>query len=154
MLRARLQLAVQRAGNQGLSPEKIALSLTLGLLLGIIPLVWGSSLICIFIGWRWHLSHPLLQLANYAVYPLQIVLFVPFFATASHLFSSATLLDPLLLQQFTNSPLQVLDRLWLANLQALILWILASAISLPILYRIFLYALKRRVTAAQSTTLS
>ncbi|MDY0190886.1 MAG: hypothetical protein RBR22_09155 [Desulfuromonas sp.] len=154
MLRARLQLAVQRAGKQGLSPEKIALSLTIGLLLGIIPLVCGSSLICIFIGWRWHLSHPLLQLANYAAYPLQIVLFVPFFATANHLFSSATLLDPLLLQQFTNSPLQVLDRLWLANLQALILWILASAISLPILYRILLYALKRRVTAAQRTTLS
>lgn len=139
----RLQKAIHRALLQGGKPEKIALSLAIGILMGIIPLVWGSSLMCIFIGWRWQLNHALLQASNYAAYPLQIVLFIPFFAAAHRLFSAETLLDPSLLHHLLNSPLEMLDQLWLVNLQALMIWLLASVIMLPILYRFFLSVVMR-----------
>jgi len=141
--RKRLQQHVRLALTQGTQPEKIALSLAIGTLMGIIPLVWGSSVICVGIGWRWQLNHALLQASNYAAYPLQIVLFVPFFEAANRLFAKETLLNPRLLHHLLNSPLQIIDQLWLVNLQALMLWLLGSIILFPILYRTFLSVVQR-----------
>lgn len=145
MVTKRLRQAVGLALKQGSTPEKIALSLAIGLLMGIIPLLWGSSAICILIGWRWHLNHTLLQAANYAAYPLQIVLFVPFFETASRLFGSETLLDPRLLHRLAQSPLEQLEKLWLLNLEAMAIWLLGSLLLLPVLYATFLSVLRLRM---------
>lgn len=63
----------------GLTPEKLALTLCIGFALGIMPLLWGTTLICIMLAHFFRLNHAALQAVNYLLYPLQLALLVPFF---------------------------------------------------------------------------
>lgn len=64
--------------RQGLSPGQVALAVAVGASIGIMPLVWGTSLIGVLLAAMLRLNHPLVQAVNYACYPLQILLFYPF----------------------------------------------------------------------------
>jgi uncharacterized protein (DUF2062 family) len=64
--------------RQGLTPRQVALAVAVGATVGIMPLVWGASLIGALLAARLRLNHPLVQAVNYACYPLQIALFYPF----------------------------------------------------------------------------
>ncbi|EAT16369.1 DUF2062 domain-containing protein [Desulfuromonas acetoxidans] len=122
MWRSRLRQAVTRAFSQGLSTRKIALSISVGLMMGTMPLVWGSCVICLAVGWWWRLSHPLIQLVNYLLYPVQIALFFPFFYWGARLFGNPVSLNREFVAQLFDAPLAGLEQLWLVNLQALVLW--------------------------------
>ncbi len=64
--------------SQGLSAHQLALAVAVGLTIGVLPTIWGSSLICVLISWRLGLNQLAVQTINYLVYPLQLALFVPF----------------------------------------------------------------------------
>jgi hypothetical protein len=64
--------------SQGLSAHQLALAVAVGLTIGVLPTIWGSSLICVLISWRLGLNQLAVQTINYLVYPLQLILFVPF----------------------------------------------------------------------------
>lgn len=63
---------------EGLSPEKVSLAVTFGVLLGIFPVLATTSILCLFAGKVLKLNHILLQVVNQAVYPLQLLLLIPF----------------------------------------------------------------------------
>ena len=73
--------------SSGLTPQKLALTLCIGTALGILPLVWGTSLICFILAHIFKLNHLVLQSVNYLLYPLQLALLVPFFKLGTSLFS-------------------------------------------------------------------
>jgi uncharacterized protein (DUF2062 family) len=60
------------------SMEKLAVSLALGAVLGVFPVVGVPTLLCGAVAAMWRLNFPALQLMNYVVYPLQIALWWPF----------------------------------------------------------------------------
>ncbi|MGD0732669.1 MAG: DUF2062 domain-containing protein [Terracidiphilus sp.] len=64
--------------RQGISPRRLALTLSLGFAIGCIPLVGIPTLICAALALALRLNLPAIQAANYAVMPLQLVLIVPF----------------------------------------------------------------------------
>jgi uncharacterized protein (DUF2062 family) len=64
--------------SQGLTAHQLALAVAVGLTIGVLPTLWGSSLICVLISWRLGLNHLAVQSINYLVFPLQLALFVPF----------------------------------------------------------------------------
>lgn len=64
--------------KQGISPEKIALSLALGACIGIFPIIGASTTLCILVSIALGLNPIAIQIANYAMYPLQILLIYPF----------------------------------------------------------------------------
>ncbi len=64
--------------SQGLSAHQLALAVAVGLTIGVLPTIWGSSLLCVLISWRLGLNQLAVQTINYLVYPLQLALFVPF----------------------------------------------------------------------------
>jgi len=143
MWRSRLRQAVSRAFSQGLSRRKIALSISVGIMMGTMPLVWGSCVVCLFIGWWWRLSHPLIQLVNYLLYPVQIALFFPFFYWGARLFDNPIPLNRQLVTQLLDAPLVGLEQLWLVNLQALALWGGLHLLLFPLSYLASLYLLQR-----------
>jgi uncharacterized protein (DUF2062 family) len=143
MWRSRLRLAVSQAFSQGLSYRKIALSISVGVVMGTMPLVWGSCLICVVVGWWWRLNHPLIQLVNYLLYPLQIALFFPFFYWGARLFGNATSIDRQLMERLFDTPLTVLEQLWVVNLQALALWGGIQLLVFPASYAVSLALLQR-----------
>ncbi|NOY14358.1 MAG: DUF2062 domain-containing protein, partial [Deltaproteobacteria bacterium] len=112
--------------QQEMQPRRLALALALGVTVGLLPSIWGSSLLCILLAFVCRLNPLLVQLANYIVYPLQICLFLPYFKFGGFLFADKKLpanLD-IFLENLRDSPLQTLEQYWQANLQALFAWLL------------------------------
>ena len=64
--------------KQGTAPEKIALSLSMGFVLGIFPVIGSTTLLCAAAAFMFKLNLPAIQLVNYFVYPLQLGLLLPF----------------------------------------------------------------------------
>ncbi len=64
--------------EQGLTPERLALSLALGVMCGLFPVLGATTLLCVAFGFGLRLSHAALQLANYLVYPAQVALILVF----------------------------------------------------------------------------
>jgi uncharacterized protein (DUF2062 family) len=72
--------------RQGVSPEKIALSVALGVTLGVFPVLGSTTALCALAAFALQLNLPAIQLVNYFVYPLQIALLIPFFRLGEKLF--------------------------------------------------------------------
>lgn len=64
--------------SQGISPERLALTLALGFAVGCIPVIGIPTFLCAVLAMALRLNLPAIQAANYAVMPLQLALVVPF----------------------------------------------------------------------------
>ena len=64
--------------RQGTSPQRLAASFALGAVIGIFPVVGTTTVICTGAAIVLRLNLPTIQIANYLVYPLQLVLLIPF----------------------------------------------------------------------------
>ena len=72
--------------TQGVTPSRLALALSLGIVLGIVPILGITTLLCGVVAAVLRLNQPAMQVANYAAYPVQLALFVPFFHAGAWLF--------------------------------------------------------------------
>lgn len=72
--------------TEGISPRKLALTVALGLVIGVLPLIWGSTLLCALLAYLLRLNQAGIQATNYLAYPLQIALFIPFYRMGAHIF--------------------------------------------------------------------
>ncbi len=69
-----------------MSPEKMALTCALGVVVGILP-IWGvTTFICLLIAPVFRINIVMLQLIHYFVYPLQLLLIIPFIKVGTFLF--------------------------------------------------------------------
>jgi len=59
--------------RQGVTPEKLALSLSLGTAIGLIPILGVSTAICALLAVLLRLNMPAIQLVNYLLTPLQLI---------------------------------------------------------------------------------
>ncbi len=75
--------------RQGISPQRLALTLSLGFAIGCIPVVGIPTLICAALALALRLNLPAIQAANYLVMPLQVALILPFVRLGGRLFSFA-----------------------------------------------------------------
>jgi uncharacterized protein (DUF2062 family) len=69
-----------------LTPQKLALTFCIGIAIGIIPLVWGTSLLCIVLAYAFRLNQIALQSVNFLLWPVHLALLVPFFKLGVWLF--------------------------------------------------------------------
>jgi len=72
----------------GLSPAKLSLTIAMGIITGLFPVIGVTTVLCIFIGIIFKLNIILLQLTNWLLAPLQIVLIVPFYKLGAFIFGS------------------------------------------------------------------
>src|SRR5258708_21607080 len=72
--------------RQGVTPEKLALSLALSVTLAVIPAFGWSAWLCGLAGLAFGLNLPAMQLVNYFLYPAQVALLLPFFPIGEKLF--------------------------------------------------------------------
>ena len=63
--------------QQGMSPSKLAMTVAFGFIWGIFPVIGTNTLICIATAFVFKLNQAAIQIVNYAVYPLQLVLMLP-----------------------------------------------------------------------------
>ena len=72
--------------RQGVSREKIALTIALGIILGVTPVLGSTMLLCTLAAILLRLNLPAIQLANSVAYPLQFILLVPFYRLGAWMF--------------------------------------------------------------------
>jgi uncharacterized protein (DUF2062 family) len=75
--------------RQGISPQRLALTLALGFAIGCIPVIGIPTAVCLVVALSLRLNIPAIQAANYAAMPLQVALIFPFVRLGGWLFSSS-----------------------------------------------------------------
>jgi uncharacterized protein (DUF2062 family) len=64
--------------RQGISPQRLALCAAIGIVVGNIPILGVSTIMCTFIALIFRLNLPALQLVQAAMAPTQLLLLIPF----------------------------------------------------------------------------
>ncbi len=131
--------------RQGVTPEKMALSLALGIAIGVFPVLGTSTAICALVAFVWRLNLPAIQLVNYFVYPLQIALLIPFFRAGERLFGAEHL--PLSITQIlamVHASFWGATRfLWTTIWHAAVAWCLIAPVFVALAYVVLVVLLRR-----------
>ena len=121
-----------------MTPQKLALNIALGGVISISPL-WGTTtVICAIIAIVFKLNLIAIQVANYAFYPLQLILIVPYFRLGSYFFIDKNeLIMPIeeLIVHIQHSSTQSLSELSGWILSATLVWLITAV---PIFFVIFI----------------
>jgi len=72
--------------TSGLTPRKLLMTLCIGGALGLMPIVWGTTLLCVAAAYVFRLNQVVLQSVNYLLYPLQLALIIPYCRLGARLF--------------------------------------------------------------------
>ncbi len=107
----------------GLTPRKLALTFCLGTAFGIIPLVWGTSVICFILAHVFRLNHVALQSVNLLLCPVHLALLVPFFKLGSWLFPWGPPVSPHTFPMLIQNPGTSLYLLGWITLKSVAAWL-------------------------------
>lgn len=132
--------------RQGLSPERLALSVAFAIALGVFPVVGTTTLLCALVAILFRLNIPAMQIVNHLVFPLQLALILPFIRLGEMLYGAAPL--PL---TFAQIEVLVRSNYWHAIsflakslLQAMTAWFIVAPVTIYFLY-LFLTPIFRRL---------
>jgi uncharacterized protein (DUF2062 family) len=139
--------------TQGVTPEKIALTIALGIALGVFPILGSTTLLCALAGILVRLNQPIIQAVNYLVYPLQLVLLIPFYRAGEHLLGREPipLSVSLLVDRFRADTLQFLKDFGMIGVGGILVWLIIAPVTIAAIYfstRGPLRALSRRLGRA------
>jgi len=115
--------------RQGIAPRQVALALALGGVLGIFPILGATTLLCAVAGIWLRLNQPLIQLVNYLVYPLQLLLLIPFYRAGERLFGAEPVPIvnvPELAARFGEGPWQFILDYGKVGLYGIVVWALVA----------------------------
>ena len=130
--------------EQGTSPESLALSLAVGVCLGLFPVLGVTTFLCLLAGGVFRLNHAALQIANYAVMPLQLVLILVFVRLGEWLTGAATMpVNPVELASLARAdPFGFLARFGLTVLRGILGWSVVTPFVGPPLHAVLLPLLR------------
>jgi|SRR5579875_986526 uncharacterized protein (DUF2062 family) len=77
--------------RQGITPQRLAVTLALGFTIGCIPVLGAPTLLCAALALALRLNMPAIQAANYAAMPFQLALLVPFVRLGAHIVTPSAL---------------------------------------------------------------
>lgn len=139
---------VTRQLSEGASPDRLAWSISAGMVLGIFPIMGSTTILCAAVGWTAGLNQPVLHVFKSAVYPLHLALILVFIRLGQRLFGSPPLMlsIPDLLSRFKADPAQFGRDFGMAAFQGVIAWLLVAPL-LAILIKMAVTPLLRRVAA-------
>lgn len=72
--------------TQGLSPERIALTVAVGLTIAVNPVIGTTTVLCFAAAWALRLNQPIIQAINWSSYALQLLLIYPFIRLGERIF--------------------------------------------------------------------
>ena len=124
--------------RQGMSPERLALCLAIGIVIGNIPILGIATILCTVIALVWRLNLPAIQLVQWLMTPTQPFLIIPYVRLGEWLAGAPR--QPLsikagmaLLAQDVGS---MVHELWDAVLHAGLAFILVAPPAIFLLYRL------------------
>ena len=135
----------------GVTPEKLALSLAVGLVLGVFPALGWTTLLCTAAAWALRLNLPAIQLVNWVAYPLQLALLIPFIRGGEWLFGvpASALSVETILALIQADVLGAIAVLWWATMRAIVAWLLVGGAAGALLYAGLVAPLRRMAEGAR-----
>lgn len=125
--------------RQGITPEKLALCLALGICLSCCPILGLTTTLCTLAALSFRLNLPAIQMANYAATPLQLLLLLPFIRMGERLFRSErlTLSAHEIAARFHASFLGAVKALWTWEWHAVVAWLVLATPATAVLTLLF-----------------
>ncbi len=130
---------------QGVTPRTLALSLALGVVISVMPVLGVTTAIALGVSVAFRLNHVAMVAANYLAYPAQILLFIPFFQAGAWITGGPPV--PFSLEQIQS---ELSGGIWPtvvryaeANARAIGAWILFAPVATWVLYAVFFRLLAR-----------
>jgi uncharacterized protein (DUF2062 family) len=124
--------------RQGIAPDRLALSVAIGIVVGNVPILGISTLLCTAIALGFRLNLPAIQAAQAAMAPTQILLIIPFVRLGEWLLGAprqavSVKAGLALLGQGVGHAVVVL---WDAIVHAGIAWCLVAPAAIFLIYRL------------------
>jgi uncharacterized protein (DUF2062 family) len=145
---------------QGISAKQIALSIAIGLVVGVFPVLGATTVLCTIAAVWLRLNLVAVHAVHYAATPIQLLLIIPFVRVGEHVLGAPP--QPLSLSE----GLSLIERgigtaitaLWDAIVHAMIGWLVLGPLAIALLYvtsawlleRMSAVALKRKSLALPS----
>lgn len=119
----------------GATPRKLAWSIAAGVVIGINPLIGTTTILCLAAAGCFRLNLVASQIANHAMFPLELALVIPFLRLGARVFHTAQMpLSPhLFLLAARTAPIALTRQLWLWEWHALVLWAAIAVLFAPLL---------------------
>ncbi len=131
--------------KQGVSPEKIALTIALGISLGVIPVIGSTTMLCTLAAVALRLNLPAIMLVNGVVYPMQLTLLVPFLRAGAWLFRvegpKLTIVE--IFKLIHANVWHATVTLFSATMHALVVWLIAGCAVSTLVYLVAVALLRR-----------
>jgi len=145
----RVVIPIRNQLKQGTSPDQIALTIALGLVLGAFPILGTTTALCALVALRLRLNQPIIQLVNYAMYPVQFLAMIPFYRAGETLFGQPhmPLSVALLTERMRAGLLRFLGDFGMMGLRGVAVWCLVAPPVAAVVYfatRPALRAMSRR----------
>jgi uncharacterized protein (DUF2062 family) len=130
----------------GLTPFQLALTISFGVTLGLFPFIGLTSVLCFIFAFIFRLNIIVIQLVNWLVAPLQLIMLVPFYQLGNyfsiHLFKTEVIkLEIELFAQ--NAFLQKILTLVNSQISAILGWVVICIPIGLVVYFISLFAYKQ-----------
>jgi len=138
--------------RQGMKPPQLALALALGAAIGTFPVIGTNTAILVLICLVFRLNYVAPQITNYGVYPLQVLMLVPFFQIGNALFqfNLSIQLDSMLLL-FQENWWMAMQKFWLVIWAAVLGWAMLAIPFFVIVYFMFLFFLQKMAKSQKNT---
>ena len=128
--------------QQGISPQKIALTITLGICISAFPIVGTTSVMCFFLGVWLRLNQPIIQIVNGVCTPLHFPVILGLIRFGNYIFGHPhTRINIRYMNQlFWDEPAVFFERFGVIAMHAAVAWLIIAP-----LWSIAIYAIARPV---------
>ena len=131
--------------TQGVTPQKIALTIALGINLAMFPILGSTTLLCAAVAFWLKLNQPIIQLVSWLAYPLQFAMLLPFIRIGEWITRApqVTFSIPQMLQKFQDAPGNFLREFGMTGVHGIIAWLLIAPVLAALIYFALLPPLKK-----------
>jgi hypothetical protein len=135
----------------GASPQQLAWSIAVGLVVGVNPLLGSTTILCLAAAAIFRLNVAASQLGNHIVYPIQLLLFIPFLHLGSKTFGTPQIqMAPTTLMEAARShPVSLVREIWRWEWHAFVVWAALSTVVLPLIALALTPLLRRLMTRVE-----
>lgn len=137
--------AVVGALRQGWSPRSVGWSVAWGCTIGIFAIYGVTTITLGAIGYIWKLNHTIMQIMNYAIAPVKVLLIIPYIRLGESLFQVQTPFS-LSLGEFTSrfqaAPMETLSEFAMTFVHAICGWAVTFPFLITGLYILTRFILK------------
>jgi uncharacterized protein (DUF2062 family) len=130
---------------QGTSPKMLAIGIAGAVVIGLFPVIGSTTLLCTIFALSFRLNLPLIQLVNYSIFPLQLMLIIPLMKLGEIIFGFEKLKYGIteIIAMINNDTLHAIAVLWNVTMQAIGAWLLFAPLFAFLVYLVMHPILKK-----------